>query len=684
MKYRAEIDGLRAFAVVPVVFFHAGVELFSGGFIGVDVFFVISGYLITSILISDLQQGRFSLLRFYERRARRILPALIVMICACIPFALAWMSPLQLLSFGKAAASVALFASNILFWRESGYFDVSSEQNPLLHTWSLAVEEQYYILFPVLLAFAWRMGASRVFWIIAVGAVVSLLLTEYGWRYRTWANFYLLPTRAWELLAGSLCSFWLAYGRVKENGLLAGLGLSAIFVSFILFDSGTPFPSLYALLPVGGAVLVVLFARSRSLAGRLLASGPLVGIGLISYSLYLWHQPLLAFARLRSIDEPAQWLMLALAFLAFPMGWLSWRFVERPFRVRQEFDDETRGRFLVISASSLVVLLLVGGTIVSLKGLPGRFDPDIEQIDLAREDRNPISRDCRYFVNAAGAMRIPELPNRECIHQADKPVDVLVLGDSHADAIAYDVMEQLGEFGLNTFEVTTTACPSVLGIRRQRADCETASEHIHEYVEKSGASVIVFSLRYGLYADDQPFNNGEGGQERFDVDPILFTEQAVAADAFATKSGRVLGTIRKGIEKFLAMGKTVAVVYPIPEAGWTVPDRYLKQRIYRSGPQMLSVSEEVYLERNQEAIAMLDALDHPNLLRVNLRDVFCREVPGRCLNAIGGKVFYYDDDHLSRDGAKLVASAISDVLRPKLGNILESRITPVETALRGN
>ena len=220
VKYRAEIDGLRALAVLPVILFHADFELFSGGFVGVDVFFVISGYLITTIIISEMTEGKFSIINFYERRARRILPALFFVMFACIPFAWMWMLPSQMKDFSQSLIAVSLFASNILFWRESGYFDAAAEEKPLLHTWSLAVEEQYYVLFPIFLILAWRFGKNRVFWMIVVIAAISLLLSELGWRKQPAANFYLAPTRAWELFAGSIAAFIVQEQGVQKNNSL--------------------------------------------------------------------------------------------------------------------------------------------------------------------------------------------------------------------------------------------------------------------------------------------------------------------------------------------------------------------------------------------------------------------------------------------------------------------------------
>ena len=273
MQYRREIDGLRAVAVIPVVLFHAGFGIFGGGYVGVDVFFVISGYLITSILIGELERGEFSIVRFYERRARRILPALFFVMLVCIPFAWIWMAPSQIEDFGRSLVAVSLFASNILFWRESDYFAPAAEEKPLLHTWSLAVEEQYYMFFPLLLLLAWRFGRWRVFYLIAAIAAASLLLCEWGWREAPVANFYLAPTRAWELLAGSLCAF-LQFGKEqKRDDLLAALGLGLIVFAIFVFDAATPFPSLYALAPVGGTVLIILFAANGTWTARLLSTG---------------------------------------------------------------------------------------------------------------------------------------------------------------------------------------------------------------------------------------------------------------------------------------------------------------------------------------------------------------------------------------------------------------------------
>jgi peptidoglycan/LPS O-acetylase OafA/YrhL len=291
VPYRPEVDGLRALAVLPVVLYHAGVPLFRGGFVGVDVFFVISGYLITGILLAELSRGDFSLLRFYERRARRILPALSVMMLACLPMAWLWLDPLDLKGFAKSLVAVPLFSSNLLFWLESGYFDGEADLKPLIHTWTLGVEEQYYLLIPLWLMLTWRLGTSVRWLSLAAIGLLSLGWAELGAREASSAAFFLLPARAWELLLGSLVALYArrrpghAHGSGLRQNALAALGLGLLGLATFTFDRSTPFPGLHAAVPTLGAALLILFAGPGTLVGRLLATRTLVGIGLISYSL---------------------------------------------------------------------------------------------------------------------------------------------------------------------------------------------------------------------------------------------------------------------------------------------------------------------------------------------------------------------------------------------------------------
>jgi peptidoglycan/LPS O-acetylase OafA/YrhL len=376
LNYRREIDGLRALAVIPVILFHAGFEWFSGGYIGVDVFFVISGYLITSIIIIEKEAKTFTFTHFYERRARRILPALFFVLFICLPFAWFWLLPNELEEFGEGLVAVTLFASNILFWLKTDYFATDAEFIPLLHTWSLAVEEQFYIFFPLLLTALWALGKRWLIAIIIFIALVSLAFSEGLWRYAAEANFYLLISRAWELMIGTLIAFYLYQNpqqpqHDKLAQIASTLGLLLILYAIFFFDKTIPFPSLYALVPTVGTAFIILFATPYTLVGKLLSLPPFVGIGLISYSAYLWHQPIFSFVRIHHLDPPSPFLLASLSVLSLTLAYLSWRFIEQPFRNKQRFNQ--RKIFLLAIIGSLL-FISIGFWFIMSKGAMYRFE----------------------------------------------------------------------------------------------------------------------------------------------------------------------------------------------------------------------------------------------------------------------------------------------------------------------
>ena len=440
MKYRPEIDGLRALAVLPVILFHAGFEYFSGGFVGVDVFFVISGYLITTIIISEMAEGKFSIVNFYERRARRILPALFFVMAACLPFALFWLTPIHLKDFGQSILAVSTFSSNILFWWESGYFGTAAELKPLLHTWSLAVEEQYYILFPVFLMSIWRLGIKWVLIILSITFFVSLGTAQWGAYKSPSTAFFLLPTRGWELLVGALAAFYLKYNaHVKShsiNQVLSLLGFLMIIFSISTFDETTPFPSLYALTPTIGTGLLIICAVPKTLVHKLLSLKFVVGIGLISYSAYLWHQPLLAFARHKLLGEVSYFNLVVLCIFSLLMAWFSWRFVELPFRNRQRFN---RTSIFRLSAIGIFIFSTIGLTLHFTNGLERlkilsytiqerrvydiiKINTDYDLYDIMHSSK------CKLWAKDISDISTAEFD--ECSKRFGKPL--VVLGDSHA------------------------------------------------------------------------------------------------------------------------------------------------------------------------------------------------------------------------------------------------------------
>jgi peptidoglycan/LPS O-acetylase OafA/YrhL len=338
INYRREIDGLRAIAILPVILSHAGFNLFSGGFVGVDVFFVISGYLITQIIIREKQSGIFSIRRFYERRARRILPALYFVLFICTFYSAIFLSPFDARDYYQSLAATISFCSNVLFYIESSdYFGLAADYKPLLHTWSLGVEEQYYVLYPLFLIGSWRLGIRKIVVMLIVVAILSLIASQWAVINNPSASFYLLPTRAWELLVGGFVGFYLIKNAsstviTKYNQLGSAVGLLMIGASVFLFNKSTPFPGIFALVPVIGTAFVIIFANQDTLVGWLLGRKLLVGIGLISYSAYLWHQPVLAFARYYLLSDLSIVGALAAITLTFALAMQTWQFIEQPFR----------------------------------------------------------------------------------------------------------------------------------------------------------------------------------------------------------------------------------------------------------------------------------------------------------------------------------------------------------------
>jgi peptidoglycan/LPS O-acetylase OafA/YrhL len=376
MQYRPEVDGLRALAVLPVIFFHAQFPGFEGGYVGVDVFFVISGYLITTIILGERAANAFAIVKFYERRARRILPALFFMMAMMLPFAWFMMLPPQLKYVAQSMIAVAFFVPNIYFWRSGGYFDGVSDEKPLLHTWSLGVEEQYYMFFPLFVLMLWGLGRRKLMAATAVVGLVSLVASEYFLRSPV-ANFYLIPTRAWEMLVGSMLAFasfekptQLRVSKAAGNVLsLVGLALVAYGITF--YNHDTPFPGLHALPPTIGTALVIACSGPDTITTRLLSLNPVVKIGLISYSAYLYHQPMFALARVWVGGHPHWGVMAALSVASLLLAYLSWRYVEKPFREKGVF---TRAQIFKMSGVGSLVVIALGLAGHFTDGFAARFD----------------------------------------------------------------------------------------------------------------------------------------------------------------------------------------------------------------------------------------------------------------------------------------------------------------------
>lgn len=643
MRYRSEIDGLRALAVVPVILFHAGIPLVSGGYVGVDIFFVISGYLITSIILSELEQGKFSIITFYERRARRILPALFLVMAVCLPFAWMWLIPSEFKDFSVSIIGVILFSSNIVFWQTSGYFETATELKPLLHTWSLAVEEQYYVVFPVFLLLVWRFGRRWTASLIGIVVLLSLVCAHLGAFQKPIATFYLLPTRAWELGMGALAAIYLAReGRVDVSQracqLFSLLGLILIVGSIFFYDQYTPFPSLYTLVPTVGSVLIILFAGTQTLAGSLLARKPMVWIGLISYSAYLWHQPLFALARHRSYHEPGLAVFSLLSVLSLVLGYLSWRYVEAPFRNKERV---ARAQVFTLSAAGMAIFLAIGAWGVMSDGFRQRDKwKGIENGFQTQAERGSGDRYC-----AAHRIESPLGPITCIIGDTSQKPEGVLWGDSYAGALLIGLHEELKRQGRAFYAVLSDGCVPVenawLLPQVDEFGCtkDRQSRLVHAVLQDPSIRKVIWIGGFSGVLKDMPSRH------------MLI--DGVPASSELTKR-KMLATMKK----FKEAGKDVVLVGETPRFSHFAAD-YAIRRYAATGGNADAVRQQVARETMIASLNQSDLLAEAGAFGrvVNALDLFCDQQ--RCeTHDAQGRLLYIDKNHISHLGASRLAGEV--------------------------
>jgi len=498
MKYRSEIDGLRSIAVFPVIFYHLGFPGFSGGYVGVDIFFVISGYLITGLIYSEVSSGKFSIIEFYERRARRIIPALFVVIFVSSLVALNTFMPRDILDFSQSVLGVLAFSSNIVFWKESGYFEAASELKPLLHTWSLGVEEQYYILFPLFLLFFRQIKAGRLLLLLFMFLMASLFISEWAVRQREYistAGYFLLPSRAWELLLGSLLAI-IEYRHgaapsLKVNQVGSIVGLIFIMISIFTFTEHTSFPGFNALLPTVGAALILFFARESTFVLSILRTKVLVFFGLLSYSLYLWHQPLIAFFSYE-LGSLNQLMTVTILLLTFASAFLSWKFIETPFRSRTSGNSFSRRQIFAYTGVGTLFFLIGAGYLVSTQGQVIQLsDTQREFLVWDQYDQSEAYRVGTCFLMHSQSS---EDFGVECV--GDNPQFVL-WGDSHAAALSS---------GFKTSELiqkTASGCPPLAEVvLRAKPNCKSINEAILEELRSTSAPIVILHANWLRYDEN--------------------------------------------------------------------------------------------------------------------------------------------------------------------------------------
>ncbi|MGQ0764603.1 MAG: acyltransferase family protein [Gemmatimonadota bacterium] len=658
--YRPDIDGLRAVAVLAVVGYHGWPGRITGGFVGVDVFFVISGFLISGIIIRGIETGTFTFGGFYARRIRRIFPALALVLAAAALIGWWMLLPAEYEQLGRHIAAGALFMSNIQLWTESGYFDTAAESKPLLHLWSLGIEEQFYLLWPFVLVLVWRLAPKGRWQAIAAIAVVSIAANIVLVRSSPSAAFYLPFTRFWELLIGAMIAAWpggagkFATGRpmtLRTRNVLAAGGSLLIAASVLRFHRDIAFPGWWALLPAGGTAALIIAGPTAWINRRLLSLRPVVVMGLLSYPLYLWHWPLLSFIRVADLD-PETTRNLKLGALAFSLlaAWLTWRFLEQGLRRRPA------GRVAIPIAGVMAAVAALG--VVVDRG--PRIGPHTE---LAV---NPFIRVDSLDRNAACSRRFA-MPERFfdsvfCNVAGSGDPDVVLLGDSHAAVLwpgVADVHRMQG-----ALLIGGRSCPYVRGTRAwtaqdpgNRERCPIIMDAAWKTLEGRPRTVILMT-RWPYYID------GGYGPVEHDQDPRFISDDQPGVGAFEL--------FRTGIERelrnLLAAGHRVFYVQPLPELGFD-PRRCLRLRVtdrLREGQDACSISRGAFDRRHETvrstAREVADRIASERLTIIDPATVLCDETS--CHAMLEGIVLYRDDDHLSVAGSqylwrKLMADSVS-------------------------
>ncbi len=621
-NYRPDLDGLRGIAVAAVVAYHLDLPFAPGGFVGVDVFFVLSGFLITRLIAAELTVGNFSVSRFYERRIRRILPALIFVCLWTTAMAVALLLPDELERYAWSLIATAVSLSNVWFFEHSGYFDPASGTQPLLHTWSLGIEEQFYIAFPLLLMALfrwWPRALAPVIWIVFAASLAASIVFLAAHPAGT---FYLLHARAWELLAGAIVALELVprpTSRAQKEVAIA-FGLAAIAVAVFLFDRKTPFPGAAALLPCLGTALAVWAGEdARTLGARLLSLRPLVFLGLISYSFYLWHWPLIVFVKLATSERltgPEQVGILALALL---LSVLTWHFVEQPFRRRGPAGFST-GAVVTGGAAGLAAVASLAVALLMLDGLPQRFPDGVLKIADARRDASPLRDKCHFHADTISTY------DDTCVIGDDVPPSIIVYGDSHGAEFSAALGSLAKSRHASVRQITASGCPPASGFSFPgNPACTKYNDGILERLTSIPPATVVLATYSLAWAREYP-------------------------KEFWPALERTVTTLRSAGHRVIILGP----VPDLPQAAG-IPAAVARWTAVGGDPNEYSFEFSGKEIRGVEARLNDIAAAHGATL-VAVSSALCNG--SWCRPYADGAVLYFDNNHLSMSGAQMIADRL--------------------------
>ncbi|QCZ92158.1 acyltransferase family protein [Salinimonas iocasae] len=634
MNFRYDINGLRAIAVIAVVIFHFDPSWLPGGFAGVDVFFVISGFLMTSIIFRGFEKSSFSLIKFYIARANRIIPAL-AMLCLTVVLA-GWflLFPEEYEALGKHAASSITFISNFVYWQEAGYFDAASHEKWLLHTWSLAVEWQFYLIYPlILLALKPLLGIDKLRHGVLVMTLALLIFSISTSALWPSASYYLLATRSWELLAGGLVFLYPVKLHKNAARVVAWTGILLIGLAYAIVDATYAWPGTWAIVPVLGTAMVIMAGVQNSWLTNNWLFQPL---GRWSYSIYLWHWPLVVFGYRYDI---AYWWVAGI-ILSVVFGFLSYRFIEN---IRwQRIESLTavwRAKPVWIGALAMVA----GLTIMTQQGLSGRFTPDMQSL-LASMSPSPYREKCH----------IDEYDNpRDACEYENENVTWAVFGDSHSVELAYALAKRLDEQNEGIKHYTFSGCaPSLLQENGTSRCTRWYKEAVADIISDDRIDNVLINHRYSwtLFGDHIP------------------DYPAVPADANPERTARILRSFDAAINKLASHKSQVVIMYPVPEIARTVPLLVASKDLFNeSTDQVIGTSKAYYQKRNAVILKHLNSANYPDSVKViRPGDTWCDEA--KCYAVNGGKALYFDSNHPSVYGAQALISLMPQAWLDKPGS----------------
>ncbi len=656
MKYRADIDGLRSLVIVPIVLFHAGFATFSGGFVGVDIFFVISGYLITSIIAGEVDEGRFDLWRFYERRFRRIFPALLAMLLASSLAAWFLLFPMDLQAYGESVVSSTGFFANISFWRQSGYFDTQSDLKPLLHTWSLAVEEQFYLFFPLLLLACHRLALGRrgLVWGLLAG---SFGLSLYGVSHWPDAAFYLIPTRAWELLMGAILALRAAPGLRSPllREALGWAGLALILAPVFVYDAQTPFPGLAALPPCLGSALIIWTGQSgqATQVARMLSLRGFVLLGLMSYSLYLWHWPVIVFSHHWALEAPTTAAKFALVAASLACAWASWRWVEGPTRKLKASQHTV----FASAALAALVCFAIGG-LFWRDGFISRYPLALQKLLNTQEAE---TKGFRGLMQSAGGRWTASLPPDAFVTgDPSLPPQIAIWGDSHVGAILSGLTEAAKPLDAPRFSVFALGgCRPIVGVflaDDPTDHCKTHNDAVLAYLKSGPETKVILVSRWpiSLFGDVRAAGRGAmpGTIARA---PAASLPAGEAMTLFGVALGHTIDALE-------AAGKQVVLVETIVDLPVNAPDLAFKRLLRDPDAGRMTWNAAPYQERFTAVESLLDDVQKTRpFLRIRPRDALCDN--WACAFYEQGRLLYTDNTHLSQAGSAALAPLLRAALK---------------------